>query len=125
MRVAEHDMYQREDDDLVTDIEVSIAQAALGSTIDLPTLDGDEVLDIPSGTQHGREFVLKGRGVPRLSQGGRSRGRGDLRARIVVAVPTKLNNAERDLLRKYAESRGEQVASQESGLKSKIKSAFL
>jgi len=83
------------------------------------------VLDIPSGTQHGREFVLKGRGVPRLSQGGRSRGRGDLRARVVVAVPTKLNNAERDLLRKYAESRGEQVASQESGLKSKIKSAFL
>ena len=125
MRVADHEMYQRVDDDLVTDIEVSIAQAALGSTIDLPTLDGDEVLDIPSGTQHGREFVLKGRGVPRLSQGGRSRGRGDLRARIVVAVPTKLNNAERDLLRKYAESRGEQVASQESGLKSKIKSAFL
>jgi molecular chaperone DnaJ len=125
MRVAEHDLYQREDDDLVTDIEVSIAQAALGSTIDLPTLDGDEVLDIPSGTQHGREFVLKGRGVPRLSQGGRSRGRGDLRARIVVAVPTKLNSAERELLRKYAESRGEQVASQESGLKSKIKSAFL
>jgi molecular chaperone DnaJ len=125
MRVADHEMYQREDGDLVTDIEVSIAQAALGSTIDLPTLDGDEVLDIPSGTQHGREFVLKGRGVPRLPQGGRSRGRGDLRARIVVAVPTKLNNAERDLLRKYAESRGEQVASQESGLKSKIKSAFL
>jgi molecular chaperone DnaJ len=125
MRVADHDMYQREDDDLVTDIEVSIAQAALGSTIDLPTLDGDEVLDIPSGTQHGREFVLKGRGVPRLSQGGRSRGRGDLRARIVVAVPTKLNSAERELLRKYAESRGEQVATQESGLKSKIKSAFL
>jgi DnaJ-class molecular chaperone len=48
-----------------------------------------------------------------------------LRARIVVAVPTKLNSAERELLRKYAESRGEQVASQESGLKSKIKSAFL
>jgi len=124
MRVADHDMYQREDDDLVTDIEVSIAQAALGSTIQLPTLDGDEVLDVPSGTQHGREFVLKGRGVPRLTQGGRSRGRGDLRARIVVAVPTKLSDAERDLLRKYAESRGEQVAAHEGGLKSKIKSAF-
>jgi molecular chaperone DnaJ len=124
MRVADHDMYQREDDDLVTDIEVSIAQAALGSTIALPTLDGDEVLDVPSGTQHGREFVLKGRGVPRLSQGGRSRGRGDLRARIVVSVPTKLSDTERDLLRKYAESRGEQVANHEGGIKSKIKSAF-
>ena len=85
---------------------------------------GDEVLDVPSGTQHGREFVLKGRGVPRLSQGGRSRGRGDLRARIVVAVPTKLNDAERELLRKFAESRGEQVAPHDGGLKSKIKSAF-
>ena len=63
MRVADHDMYQREDDDLVTDIEVSIAQAALGSTIHLPTLDGDEVLDVPSGTQHGREFVLKGQEI--------------------------------------------------------------
>jgi len=124
MRVADHNMYQREEDDLVTDIEVSIAQAALGATIQLPTLDGDEVLDVPSGTQHGREFVLKGRGVPRLSQGGRSRGRGDLRARIVVAVPTKLNDAERELLRKFAESRGEQVASHDGGLKSKIKSAF-
>jgi molecular chaperone DnaJ len=124
MRVADHDMYQREDDDLVTDIEVSIAQAALGSTIQLPTLDGDEVLDVPSGTQHGREFVLKGRGVPRLSQGGRSRGRGDLRARIVVSVPTKLSDSERELLRKYAESRGEQVANHEGGIKSKIKSAF-
>ena len=124
MRVADHDRYQREDDDLVTDIEVSIAQAALGSTIQLPTLDGDEVLDVPSGTQHGREFVLKGRGVPRLSQGGRSRGRGDLRARIVVAVPTKLSDAERELLRKFAESRGEQVSTHEGGLKSKIKSAF-
>jgi molecular chaperone DnaJ len=124
MRVADHDVYQREDDDLVTDIEVSIAQAALGSTISLPTLDGDEVLDVPSGTQHGREFVLKGRGVPRLSQGGRSRGRGDLRARIVVSVPTKLSDTERDLLRKYAESRGEQVANHEGGIKSKIKSTF-
>jgi molecular chaperone DnaJ len=124
MRVADHDMYQREEDDLVADIEVSIAQAALGASIQLSTLDGDEVLDVPSGTQHGREFVLKGRGVPRLSQGGRSRGRGDLRARIVVAVPTKLNDAERELLRKFAESRGEQVASHDGGLKSKIKSAF-
>jgi molecular chaperone DnaJ len=117
MRVADHNMYQREEDDLVADIEVSIAQAALGATIQLPTLDGDEVLDVPSGTQHGR-------GVPRLSQGGRSRGRGDLRARIVVAVPTKLNDAERELLRKFAESRGEQVATHDGGLKSKIKSAF-
>ncbi len=124
VRVAEHDTYHREDDDLVTDVVISFAQAALGTELTLSTLDGDEVLVIPPGTQFGREFVLKGRGVPRLSQGSRSRGRGDLRARIVVEVPTKLNDDERQLLRTLAQSRGEHVAESDGGLFSKIKSAF-
>jgi molecular chaperone DnaJ len=124
VRVADHHTYHREDEDLVTDVVISIAQAALGTELTLTTLDGDEVLVVPPGTQFGREFVLKGRGVPRLSQGGRSRGRGDLRARVVVEVPTKLSDDERDLLRKLAEARGEHVAESEGGLFSKIKSAF-
>lgn len=124
VRVADHDTYHREDDDLVTDVVISIAQAALGTELTLSTLDGDEVLVIPPGTQFGREFVLKGRGVPRLSQGSRSRGRGDLRARIVVEVPTKLSDDERQLLRTLAQSRGEHVAESDGGLFSKIKSAF-
>lgn len=124
VRVADHHTYHREGDDLVADVVVSIAQAALGTELTLATLDGDEVLVIPPGTQFGREFVLKGRGVPRLGQGGRSRGRGDLRARIVVDVPTKLSDEERDVLRKLAEMRGEHVTEAEGGLFSKIKSAF-
>jgi molecular chaperone DnaJ len=124
VRVADHHTYHREDEDLVTDVVISIAQAALGTELTLTTLDGDEVLVVPPGTQFGREFVLKGRGVPRLSQGGRSRGRGDLRARVVVEVPTKLSDDERDLLRKLAEARGEHVSESEGGLFSKIKSAF-
>jgi molecular chaperone DnaJ len=124
VRVADHDTYHREEDDLVTDVVISIAQAALGTELTLTTLDGDEVLVIPPGTQFGREFVLKGRGVPRLGQGGRSRGRGDLRARTIVEVPTKLDDDERDLLRKLAEARGEHVSESEGGLFSKIKSAF-
>ena len=123
VRVADHERYRREEDDLVTDVVVSVAQAALGTKLTLPTLDGDEELVVPAGVQHGREFVLRGRGVPRLAASGRSRGRGDLRARISVEVPTDLTSEQRDLLRRFAESRREDVAGDE-GLLSKIKSAF-
>ena len=124
LRVGEHHTYQRDGDDLVTDVVVSIAQAALGTELTLSTLDGDEVLVVPPGVQFGKEFVLKGRGVPRLAPAGRARGRGDLRARIVVEIPTKLSDAERELLRKFAEERGEHVADGDGGLFQKIKSAF-
>jgi molecular chaperone DnaJ len=124
LRVADHPTYQRDGDDLVTDVVVSIAQAALGTELTLATLDGDEVLVVPAGVQFGKEFVLKGRGVPRLAATGRGRGRGDLRARIVVETPTKLSDTERELLRKLAEERGEHVSGGDSGLFQKIKSAF-
>ena len=106
----------------VIDVPVSIAQAALGTELDLETLDGIEHLVVPAGVQHGHEFVLRGRGVPRLSNNGRARGRGNLRARLVVSVPGKLSNEEQSLLRRFAELRGEAVT--EEGLVSKIKSAF-
>ncbi len=124
IRVAEHATYRREEDDLVTDVVVSIAQAALGTQFTLATLDGDEELVIPAGVQHGREFVLRGRGVPRLVQGGRSRGRGNLRARVSIDVPTKLSDTEKELLRRYAEERGEPIAAADTGIMSRIKSAF-
>jgi len=122
LRVAVHDRWRREEDDLVTDVPVSIAQAALGTELDLETLDGVEHLVIPAGVQHGHEFTLRGRGVPRLTSAGRSRGRGNLRARVMVEVPTKLSNEERELLRRFAELRGEEVTNE--GLVAKIKSAF-
>ncbi len=119
IRVAAHDRYRRENDDLITDLPVSIAQAALGAKYLLPTLDGDEEILVPAGTQPGREFVLRQRGVPRLQ----GRGRGDLRVRVQVQVPVKLTDAEADLLKKLAELRGEEVHS-EHGLFARIKSAF-
>jgi molecular chaperone DnaJ len=119
LRVQPHDRYRRIDDDLITDVPISIAQAALGTKIDLPTLDGDEELTVQAGTQPGHEFVLRGRGVPKLH----GRGRGDLRAIVRVEVPAKLSSAESELLRQYAELRGESVADA-GGLFSKIKSAF-
>jgi len=124
VRVTQHPVFRREDDDLVCDVSVSIAQAALGCEIPLETLDGDEVLVVPAGVQHGREFVLRGRGAPRLGRGGRSRGRGDVRARIAVTVPGDLTAEQVAVLRQFAALRGEQVSPDEPGLLSKIKSAF-
>ncbi|MGB0112076.1 MAG: molecular chaperone DnaJ [Ilumatobacteraceae bacterium] len=120
LRAAPDEKFVREDHDLVTEVKISIAQAALGTSIELETLDGTEHLVIPPGTQPGREFVLRQRGVPHL----RGRGRGDLRARVRVEVPLKLTEAETDLLTQYAEGRGELVGGDKEGLFSRIKSAF-
>jgi molecular chaperone DnaJ len=120
IRVSAHERYRREGEDLVTEVPVSIAQAALGTRVTLPTLDGDEDFAIPGGTQPGHEFVLRGRGVPRLQ----GRGRGDLRVIVDVRVPQELTEAEIELLRTYAAGRGEQVGDSSTGLFSRIKSAF-
>ncbi len=120
LRVSAHDAFRRVDNDLIADLPISIAQAALGTRMTLSTLDGDEELIIPAGTQPGREFVLRGRGVPRLQ----GRGRGDVRVIVIVQVPTRLSDAEAELLRLYAEGRNETVEPPDKGLFSRIKSAF-
>jgi molecular chaperone DnaJ len=119
LRVAPHEHFVRDGDDLVAELPVSIAQASLGTKFTFPTLDGDEEIVVPAGTQPGREFVLRHKGVTRLQ----GRGRGDLRVRVRVDVPTKLTDAEAELLRKFAEGRGEHVHP-EQGFLSRIKSAF-
>jgi molecular chaperone DnaJ len=119
IRVAAHERFQRDGDDLLCELPISIAQATLGSKFTVATLDGDEEVVVPAGTQPGLQFLLRGRGVTRLQ----GRGRGDLRVRITVQVPTKLTDAEAELLRKFAELRGEPVHN-EHGLFSRIKSAF-
>jgi molecular chaperone DnaJ len=121
LRVAEHDRFVRQGDDLVALLPVSIAQAALGTKVLLPLLDGtDEQIVVPPGTQPGKEFVFRGRGVPRLQ----GRGKGDLRVVVSVQVPTELSDFETELLKKFAEARGEEVGAHEHGLFSRIKSAF-
>lgn len=120
LRVAAHERFQRDGNDLVAVVPVGIAQASLGTSFTLPTLDGDEELVIPPGTQPGRQFVLRGRGVPQVQ----GRGRGDLRVVVTVEIPTKLSATESELLRRYAEERGEDVSPPDKGLFSRIKSAF-
>jgi molecular chaperone DnaJ len=120
LRVNPHERFVRDGDDLITTIPISISQASLGTTVKLVTLDGDEEIVVSPGSQPGKEFVMRQRGVPRL----RGRGRGDLRAVLVVEVPTKLSEQEADLLRQLAELRGEAVGAPDKGFISRIKSAF-
>jgi molecular chaperone DnaJ len=120
LRVTPHERFTRDEHDLITEVPISIAQAALGTSLTLETLDGDEELVIPAATQPGREFLLRQRGVPRLH----GRGRGDLRAIVRVEVPTRLSDDEIELLSRFAEGRGESVGNGKEGLLSRIKSAF-
>lgn len=120
IRVKPHERFERQDDDLYTELHVPVTQAALGAELDFETLDGSEPLVIARGTQTGHRFRLRGRGVPRL----RGRGRGDLLIDVVVDTPTDLDPEQDALLRELAERRGEAVAEPDAGLLSKLRSAF-
>ncbi|HMC40818.1 MAG TPA: molecular chaperone DnaJ [Acidimicrobiales bacterium] len=120
LRVRPHPIMARRGVDLLAVVHVAVTQAALGVTVPFTTLDGDEDLVIPPGTQSGREIRLRGRGVPVLQ----GRGRGDLIVTIVVDTPTDLTREQDELLRRLAELRGEPVAAPDAGLMSKLRGAF-
>jgi molecular chaperone DnaJ len=120
LRVAPSDRFQRDGFDLVLDLPVSFAQAALGCHLELDTPDGLTDVAVPAGTQSGREFRLRHRGVPHLD----GRGRGDLRVVTRVETPTNLTATEQELLRRLAEERGDAVDPAPTGVFSRIKSAF-
>jgi molecular chaperone DnaJ len=118
--VRRHPRFERDGDDLLHVLRLPMTQASLGAHLRIETLDGEEDLLIPAGTQTGRQFKLRGRGVPAL----RGRSRGDLIVSVEVVVPEKLTAEEASLIRGLAELRGEDVAPREEGFFSKIKSAF-
>lgn len=90
-------LYERRDSDLLLDVPVTYAEAALGASVQIPTPDGPVSLKVPAGTENGKLLRVKGRGAPRL----KGSGRGDLLARVKVTVPKKLTKAERDALEDY------------------------
>jgi len=120
VRAAAHARFTRDGFDLRCELPIAFAQASLGAHIEFDTLDGTEDLVIPRGTPSGKEFRLRGRGVPHLER----RSRGDLIVRAVVAVPIDLDAEEEELLRQLAERRGESVAPADAGFFSRIRSAF-
>ena len=118
--VRPHPRFQRQGYDLVHELHLSMTQASLGVQLRFETLDGTEDLVVPQGTQTGRVFRLRGRGVPHVD----GRGRGDLLVRVVVDTPTGLSSAQDSLLRELAAERGEEVAPADTGMLSRIRSAF-
>lgn len=120
LRVRPDDRFTRQGNDLVQVLHVPLVQAALGAHIRYDTLDGVEDLVIPKGTQPGRVFRLRGRGVPEIN----GRGRGDLLVQVAVDTPTELSKEQEDLLRLLAVERGEEVAPPDTGFLARVRSAF-
>jgi molecular chaperone DnaJ len=117
VHVAAHPELSREGTELYFEANLSIAQAALGTKVRVPTVDGDDTeIDIKPGTQPGTEIRLRGRGVPHLR---RQSVRGDLHVIANVVVPTRLSKRERELLEAYAKETGDDV-SPPGGLREKL-----
>jgi len=108
LQVKAHPHFRREGNDILLELGVNVAQAALGDKVQVPTLDGDEELAIPAGTQTGETFRLRGKGVPHL----RRNGRGDELVMVQVLTPTKLTARQKDLLAELGKTLGKEVVQQ-------------
>jgi len=106
IRVADHATFERDGIDIRSEHTISFTQAALGAVIDVPTLDGPVKMRIPEGTQPGRVFRIRSRGVPQAA--GKNAPRGDHLVHVQVEVPTELTARQRELIEELAQSSGEQ-----------------
>ena len=120
VRIRPDERFVREGNDVYTTVGVTITQAALGATITIPTLDGEEEFELEPGTQPGEIVVLRGRGMPVLQ----SLRRGDERILVNVLVPRQLNDEQRRLLREFDEHADERTYDKPDGFFDKLKSAF-
>jgi molecular chaperone DnaJ len=120
VRVGRHPDLERRGDELWYRLPISIVQAALGTQLEIATLDGPREVDVAAGTQPGALIRLRGLGVPSL----RTSRRGDLVVEVRVDVPMRLTDEEAELLAQFAELRGEKVSSVHEGLLARIRSAF-
>jgi molecular chaperone DnaJ len=117
VRVEEDQRFLRDGDDLVTVIDVPAPLAALGTTIPVPTLDGDVPVEVPAGTQPGETIRLGGRGMPPLGRGRT----GDLRIVVNVTVPRRLSSEQRGLLETFAATLTEDNHRADEGMLAKLR----
>ena len=118
--VSQHKFFDRDGTTVLCEVPISIVQATLGAEVEVPTLDGKVTMRIPEGTQPGRVMRLKGKGIPSLRGGGR----GDQLVRIKVVVPTKINEKQKDVLRKFEEVCGDAINPEKKSFMDKIKGLF-
>jgi molecular chaperone DnaJ len=118
IEVAEHPIFVRDGADVVCEVPIGFVQAALGTELKVPTIDGAATVRVPAGTQAGQVFRLRGRGIQQLG----GYGRGDQLVRIVVETPRHLSGRQRELLEEFARESGEEVQPQSKSFLEKVKS---
>lgn len=116
VRVRPHAFFERRGNNIYCDIPITFAEAALGAEIDVPVIDGKTTYDIPEGTQNGAVFTMRGKGIPDVNSGRK----GDQIITVTVEVPKNLNQEQKELLRKFAESCGENNNAKSSSFFKKI-----
>lgn len=121
LRLKEHPVFDRHEDDLHCTVPVNVAQAVLGTEVDVLTFDGLQTVRIPEGTQGGAEIRVRGQGVPRLN----SSGRGDLVVHVDVKIPAKLTREQRKLFDQLRELLPEENEPEEKGILDKVKDYFM
>jgi molecular chaperone DnaJ len=121
LHVKEHAFFEREGNDLHCVVPISFAQAALGTEITVPTLDGEHRLRVPEGTQSGTPFRIRNKGVPVLN----GHGKGDLYVEVRIQTPSKLNKRQRDLLAELGELSPVENKPQNRTLFGRVKDMFV
>jgi 16S rRNA (cytosine967-C5)-methyltransferase len=122
LTIKPHNVFERDGDDILCEVPISVTQAMLGSELRVPTLDGTVKINIPEGTQPGASFRLKGKGINRL----RGYGRGDQHVRVKVSIPTNLNEKQKETIRQFSSTlTSKNDASKGKGFFGKMKDAFM
>ena len=121
IQLEEHPLFQRDGQHLICRVPITFTQAALGATLEVPTLDGPEDLKIPAGTPTGEVFKLRGRGMPDP----RHRGVGDLLVQVNIEVPKNLSERQEELLRELAETERADVSPHRKNFFEKLKDYFV
>ncbi len=117
VRVKPHKFFKRRNDDVLVDVNINMAQAALGEEVEVPTVEGNTKLHIPAGTQPGKVFTLKSKGIPHVRGGGR----GDQLVIVNVEIPTHLSREQKQMLEELGKTLGTEVKPQERGFFDTIK----
>jgi molecular chaperone DnaJ len=120
LSVKEHEFFEREGTNLHCVLPVSFIQVALGAELSVPTLDGGTTLKIPEGTQSGKVFRVKGKGIPVLN----GHGKGDLLVRVMVQTPSKLSRSQRDMLKQLGDTLHVENKPHSRGIVAKMKDLF-
>jgi len=120
LHVTEHEIFQRHGDDIICEVPISFVTATLGGAIDIPTLGAKISLTIPAGTQSGKTFRIRGKGMPNID----GLGRGDQYIKVFVETPVGLTEEQKQLLRKFAELSGEKSYPMSSSFFAKAKEFF-